>query len=162
MNMPCDYIGPCLLWSALWWIMATPPYPPWWVWHGVIDMMVQCLSALDTNALPLDLVAKKLDWLEAGLEILWWVWLLHSDMKHSKDQMTYLQPSLHRSALNTEGKNSHKGYVHKKVAAGGSWWGLTECSLDVDTVFWGSEYIKRYAIIDTKTQGGGEGGVTRA
>lgn len=34
--------------------------------------------------------------------------------------MTYLQASLHRSALNTEGKNTHKGYVHKGVAAGGS------------------------------------------
>jgi hypothetical protein len=34
--------------------------------------------------------------------------------------MTYLQASSHRSALNTEGKNSHKGYVHKGVVAGGS------------------------------------------
>jgi hypothetical protein len=47
-------------------------------------MVVQYLSALDINALPLDLVAKKLDQLEAELEILLWVWVLHSDMKHSK------------------------------------------------------------------------------
>jgi len=40
------------------------------------------LTALDINALPLDLVAKKLDQLEAELEILLLVWLLHSDMKH--------------------------------------------------------------------------------
>ena len=34
--------------------------------------------------------------------------------------MTYLQASSHRSTLNTKGKNSHKGYVHKGVVAGGS------------------------------------------
>ena len=141
MNMPHDYIGPCLLWSLLWWTMTTPPYPPWWVWHGVMDMVVQCLSALDTNALPLDLVAKKLDWLEAELEIPWWVQLLHSDTKHSKDWMTYLQPSLHRSALNTEGKTLTKAMCTKKWLQEGPWWGVTECSLGVDTVFWGSEYI---------------------
>jgi len=49
-----------------------------------MDMVVQYLPALDINALPLDLMAKKLDQLEAELEILWLVWLLHSDMKHSK------------------------------------------------------------------------------
>jgi hypothetical protein len=49
-----------------------------------MDMVVECLSALDINALPLDLVAQKLDWLEAELEILLWVWVLHSDIKHSK------------------------------------------------------------------------------
>jgi hypothetical protein len=40
------------------------------------------LPALDINTLPLDLVVKKLDQLEAELEILLLVWLLHSDMKH--------------------------------------------------------------------------------
>jgi hypothetical protein len=34
-----------------------------------MDKVVQYLSALDINLLPLDLVAKKLDWLEAELEI---------------------------------------------------------------------------------------------
>jgi hypothetical protein len=51
---------------------------------GEFSMVVQYLSALDINALPFDLVAKKLDQLEAELEILLWVWVLHSDMKHSK------------------------------------------------------------------------------
>ena len=149
MNMPHDYIGPCLLWSLLWWTMTTPPYPPWWVWHGVMDMVVQCLSALDTNALPLDLVAKKLDWLEAELEIPWWVQLLHSDTKHSKDWMTYLQPSLHRSALNTEAKTLTKAMCTKKWLQEGPWWGVTECSLGVDTVFWGFEYILHFLCLWT-------------
>jgi hypothetical protein len=34
--------------------------------------------------------------------------------------MTYLQASLHRSALNTEGKTSHKAYVNEGVTAGRS------------------------------------------
>jgi hypothetical protein len=35
-----------------------------------MDMVVQYLSTLDINLLPLDLVAKNLDWLEAELEII--------------------------------------------------------------------------------------------
>ena len=35
-----------------------------------MDMVVRYLPALDINALPLDLVAIKLDWLDAELEIL--------------------------------------------------------------------------------------------
>src|ERR1700683_1016804 len=40
--------------------------------HGEfsMDMVAQYLSTLDINLLPLDLVAKKLDWLEAELEII--------------------------------------------------------------------------------------------
>jgi len=49
-----------------------------------MDLVVQYLSALNINALPLDLVTKQLDWLESELEILLWVWVVHSDMKHSK------------------------------------------------------------------------------
>jgi hypothetical protein len=41
--------------------------------------------------LPLDLVAKKLDRLEAELEILSWVWLLESDKKHPRYSIAYLQ-----------------------------------------------------------------------
>jgi hypothetical protein len=57
-----------------------------YIYHGKfsMNMVVQYLSALDINALPLDLVAKKLYWFEAELEILLLVWLLHSDTKHSK------------------------------------------------------------------------------
>ena len=49
-----------------------------------MDMVVQYLSTLDINLLLLDLVAKKLDRLEAELEIILWALLLQSDMKHSK------------------------------------------------------------------------------
>ena len=111
MNMAHDDIGTCLPWRLLWWTRPTP-YLPSWVQHG------HGASALDNNALPLDLVAKKLDWLVAELEILSWVWLLHSDMKHWKYWIIYLQASPHRLAL-TEGKNTHRGNVHEEVAAGG-------------------------------------------
>ena len=74
MNMPHDYIGICLLWRLLWWTGPNPPHLLWWVQHEHGG------SALDIHANPLDLVAKKLDWLEAELEILLWVWLLHSDL----------------------------------------------------------------------------------
>jgi len=61
--------------------------------HGEfgMDKVVQYLSTLDINLLPLDLVAKKLDWLEAELEILSWVWLLESDTKHPRYWIAYLQ-----------------------------------------------------------------------
>jgi hypothetical protein len=54
--------------------------------HGEfsMDMVVQCFSALDINALPLHLVAKKLDQLEAEFKTLLWAWVLYSDMKYSK------------------------------------------------------------------------------
>jgi hypothetical protein len=122
MNMPHDYISTCLPWRPPWWTRPTPPYLPWWVQHGHGG------SALDINALPLDLVAKKLDWLEAELEILLWVWLLHSDMKHSKYWMTYLQACLHRSTLNTEGKNLTEAMCTKE-------W-LQEAELSVNWVWY--------------------------
>jgi hypothetical protein len=110
MNMPHDDIG-CET------CCCDGQWQPHHICHGDfgIDMVFQYLSALDINTLPLDL------WLKTGLAwgktwILWWVWLLHSDIQHWKDWMVYLQPSLHRSALNTEGKNSHKGYVYEVAA----------------------------------------------
>ena len=61
--------------------------------HGEfgMDKVVQYLSTLDINLLPLDLVAKKLDQLEAELEILSWVWLLQSDTKHPRYWIAYPQ-----------------------------------------------------------------------
>jgi len=72
MNLRHDYIGIFLPWRLLWWKRPTPPYLPWLIWHGHGGF------ALDINALPRDLMAKKLDWLEAELKILLWVWLLTS------------------------------------------------------------------------------------
>ena len=125
--MPHDDIGTCLMWSLLLW---------WTNDNSTISAMVSLALTWCFNT-SLHWISMhshwtcglNVDWLEAELEISWWVWLLHSDMKHSKDWMVYLQPSLHRSAL------SQRLCAWSGCRDPPDSWSVNECSLGVDTVF---------------------------